>query len=67
MPTKRETTVIVHGMGKAFWHRLLVMLYITLRKYHAPNRAPARERAWGGAALSWCMTGEVHAVERTLG
>merc|ERR1719221_2402770 len=30
MPTKRETTVMVQGMGKAFWQRLLVMLYMTL-------------------------------------
>merc|ERR1719269_461523 len=26
MPTKSETTVIVHGIGNAFWHFLFVML-----------------------------------------
>merc|ERR1719487_1303853 len=40
MPTKRETTVIVHGIGKAFWHFLLVMLYITLRKNHSVISEP---------------------------
>ena len=45
MPTKSETTVIVHGIGNAFWHRLLVMLYITLRKYHEKKRRP-----WGAEA-----------------
>merc|ERR1719443_2617021 len=41
MPTKSETTVIVHGMGKAFWHRLFVMLYITLRKNQEKKRKPS--------------------------
>merc|ERR1719454_1307997 len=40
-PTKRETNVIVHGMGKAFWHFLLVMLYMTLRKNQVNMRAPS--------------------------
>ena len=39
-PTKRETTVMVHGMGKAFWHFLLVMLYMTLRKNHEKKHRP---------------------------
>mmetsp|Transcript_42711 Transcript_42711/g.138522 ORF Transcript_42711/g.138522 Transcript_42711/m.138522 type:complete len:204 (-) Transcript_42711:311-922(-) len=41
MPTKSETTVIVHGIGNAFWHRLLVMLYMTLRKYQEKKRKPS--------------------------
>ena len=28
IPTKSETTVIVHGIGNAFWHFLFVMLYL---------------------------------------
>jgi hypothetical protein len=27
-PTKSEMTVIVHGIGNAFWHFLFVMLYL---------------------------------------
>merc|ERR1719203_1272133 len=41
MPTKRDTTVIVHGIGKAFWQRLLVMLYMTFRKNQAKKRKPS--------------------------
>ena len=41
VPTKSETTVIVHGMGKAFWHFLLVMLYMTLRKNQVKKQAPS--------------------------
>jgi len=42
MPTKSDTTVIVQGIGNAFWQRLLVMLYMTLRKYHAKKSAPEK-------------------------
>ena len=41
-PTKSDTTVIVHGIGKAFWHFLFVMLYMTLRKNHAKKQTPRR-------------------------
>mmetsp|Transcript_47672 Transcript_47672/g.125956 ORF Transcript_47672/g.125956 Transcript_47672/m.125956 type:complete len:218 (-) Transcript_47672:16-669(-) len=41
IPTKSETTVMVHGIGKAFWHFLLVMLYMTLRKNHVKKRKPS--------------------------
>ena len=44
MPTKSETTVIVHGIGNAFWHRLFVILYMTLR-----NKATSVLRPGGGA------------------
>ena len=42
IPTKSETTVIVHGIGNAFWHFLFVMLYITLRKNQAKKQTPRR-------------------------
>ena len=32
---------MVQGMGKAFWHFLLVMLYMTLRKNHAKKHPPS--------------------------
>merc|ERR1719174_47288 len=54
MPTKRETTVIVHGIGNAFWHFLLVMLYMTLRANQAKKRKPRDARStsdWGTASL----------------
>ena len=40
-PTASETQVMVHGMGKAFWHFLLVMLYMTLRKNQVKKHAPS--------------------------
>merc|ERR1719454_2188139 len=54
MPTKRETTVIVHGIGKAFWHFLLVMLYITFRKNHELMSTPSFNVStsfWGNVSL----------------
>merc|ERR1719420_920956 len=57
MPTKRETTVIVHGIGNAFWHFLFVMLYITLRENQVVNmsrsfRRPARVVGPSASAFS---------------
>ena len=32
---------MVQGIGKAFWHFLLVMLYMTLRKNHVKKHKPS--------------------------
>lgn len=40
MPTASETTVIVHGIGKTFWQRLFVRLYITFSENHVAKQSP---------------------------